>query len=268
MTSAAKFFCSRWNIREKNDLGTLKYSLCWFLSTIGSAVVMVAFFGLCLYHTNRNLAPFTISSTKLTTLNGSRGAGGVASRSGTIRGDDAAADPKRAVVIPVYGQERKSLLADDGNDDWFDSGTSHVPTVTWLDFYCVVSFYATQKSKWAGWRHCRHQIMWLDFYCVVSFYAIQKSKWAGWRHCRHQVTWLDFYCVVSFYAIQKSEWAGWRQWRHQVTWLLGHERFYCIGFFYRALLKDCHCLYFNANARFFKTISIIHLHVCFFQRKK
>ena len=34
-------------------------------------------------------------------------------------------------------------------------------------------------------------VTWLDFYCAVSFYKIQKSEWSVWRHSSNRVTWLS-----------------------------------------------------------------------------
>ena len=41
---------------------------------------------------------------------------------------------------------------------------SHIWTVTWLDFYCVVSFYTIQTSEWSAWHHCRNRVTWLPRY--------------------------------------------------------------------------------------------------------
>ena len=50
------------------------------------------------------------------------------------------------------------------------SRTSHVLTVTWLDFYCAVWFYTIQKSEWAKWHHCRNRVTWLSRY--EKFYLL------------------------------------------------------------------------------------------------
>ena len=63
---------------------------------------------------------------------------------------------------------------------FYNSRTSHILTVTWLDCYCDVVLY--------GWRHYRHRVTWLDFYCGVVLY--------GWRHCTSRVTWLSGYEVL------------------------------------------------------------------------
>ena len=107
---------------------------------------------------------------------------------------------KRKIKLrPDKNRTRKKLCTKNNGECLLNSGswsvnrTSHIFTVTWLHFYCVVSFYTLQKSEWAGWRHCRNRVTWLGFYCIVSFYTIQKSKWAGWSHCGIQVTWLSRY---------------------------------------------------------------------------
>ena len=54
--------------------------------------------------------------------------------------------------------------------------TCHILTVTWLDFYCAVSFHTIHKSPWVGWRHCRNWVTWpsrydrfLLYYYVIAF---------------------------------------------------------------------------------------------------
>ena len=44
------------------------------------------------------------------------------------------------------------------------SRLSHKYTITWLDFYFVVSFYTIQQYEGSVWRHCRNRVTWLYTY--------------------------------------------------------------------------------------------------------
>ena len=58
------------------------------------------------------------------------------------------------------------------------SRTRHTLTVTWLDFYYVLSFYTIQKSEWLVGRHCKNRVTWLsrhgrlDCSCIGGHRAI------------------------------------------------------------------------------------------------
>ena len=67
----------------------------------------------------------------------------------------------RHAKSPIFKPEKCSLVY---------SRKSHVLTVTWLAFSCVVSFYKIQKSEWSVWRHSRNRVTWLSrnesFNCI------------------------------------------------------------------------------------------------------
>ena len=46
-------------------------------------------------------------------------------------------------------RERRLYCKSERKNSWL----SHIRTATWLDLYCVASFYTIQLSEWSVWRH-------------------------------------------------------------------------------------------------------------------